>query len=166
MKSLAEHMSFYHRYHTKASTKLTHFIGVPIIVLSIMMILNWFTLGVRNGDSLNIMWLAVVLLSIYYAFLHWRLAIGMLIIFSIMGIIAHWLAYDSPNWIGGATAAALFVIGWVIQLIGHQFEGKKPALVDNFFQIFIAPIFLLAELLFLLGWLKALKKEVLARAQQ
>jgi uncharacterized membrane protein YGL010W len=56
--------------------------------------------------------------------------------------------------------ALLFVGGWRLQLIGHYFEGRKPALVDNVFQIFVAPIFLAAEVFFALGYKKNLRKNV------
>jgi uncharacterized membrane protein YGL010W len=56
--------------------------------------------------------------------------------------------------------AACFGIGWVFQLIGHAIEGKKPALLDNFFQVFVAPIFLMAELFFMLGLRQDLKRQV------
>ena len=48
--------------------------------------------------------------------------------------------------------AMLFVGGWILQLVGHVFEGRKPALADNLFQIFVAPIFLAAEVFFALGY--------------
>ncbi|MDH5211136.1 MAG: DUF962 domain-containing protein, partial [Betaproteobacteria bacterium] len=67
-----------------------------------------------------------------------------------------------------ATSAGWFVVffvgGWVIQLIGHVWEGRKPALVDNFFQIFVAPIFLAAEVFFALGYKPALHAAVQKRA--
>jgi uncharacterized membrane protein YGL010W len=53
--------------------------------------------------------------------------------------------------------AATFVGGWIIQLLGHYFEGRRPALVDNILQVFNAPLFLAVELLFLLGFRKDLK---------
>jgi uncharacterized membrane protein YGL010W len=59
---------------------------------------------------------------------------------------------------------AFFGGGWVIQLIGHAYEGRKPALVDNFFQIFVAPIFLAAEVYFALGYKPALHAAVQKRA--
>jgi uncharacterized membrane protein YGL010W len=58
--------------------------------------------------------------------------------------------------------AVTFVGGWILQLVGHAFEGRKPALVDNFFQVLIAPIFLMAELFFALGY----KREVAERVEQ
>ena len=39
------------------------------------------------------------------------------------------------------------------------FEGRKPALADNLFQIFVAPIFLAAEVFFALGYKPQLTPE-------
>lgn len=59
-------------------------------------------------------------------------------------------------------AAAVHVISWILQFIGHgKFEGRKPALVDNLVQaLFLAPLFVWYEILFKLGFYKNLKKEV------
>jgi uncharacterized membrane protein YGL010W len=66
--------------------------------------------------------------------------------------------------------AAWFVVflggGWVIQLVGHAVEGRKPALADNVLQIFVAPIFLAAEALFALGYKPALHAAVQKRARE
>jgi uncharacterized membrane protein YGL010W len=60
--------------------------------------------------------------------------------------------------------AILFVGGWILQLVGHVFEGRKPALADNLFQIFVAPIFLTAEAFFALGYKPELHAAVQKRA--
>jgi len=69
---------------------------------------------------------------------------------------------------GGATGwtwfAVLFVGGWILQLVGHVYEGRRPALTDNLFQIFVAPIFLCAELFFALGYKPKLHAAVQAGA--
>ena len=44
-----------------------------------------------------------------------------------------------------------FVLGWIIQIIGHIIEGRRPALADNILQIFNAPLFLTIEALSLAG---------------
>jgi uncharacterized membrane protein YGL010W len=46
---------------------------------------------------------------------------------------------------------ALFVGGWVLQFLGHHYEGKRPALIDNIFQAFIGPMFLVAEAMVVMG---------------
>jgi len=67
----------------------------------------------------------------------------------------------APGWIW---FAVLFVGGWILQLVGHVFEGRKPALADNLFQIFVAPIFLAAEVFFALGYKPKLHTAVQERA--
>ena len=36
-------------------------------------------------------------------------------------------------------------------MLGHAIEGRRPALADNLLQVFNAPLFLTAEVLFLFG---------------
>ena len=61
---------------------------------------------------------------------------------------------------GIARFGALFVGGWILQLVGHVFEGRRPALVDNLLQIFVAPIFLMAEVFFALGYKPEVRKRL------
>jgi len=56
--------------------------------------------------------------------------------------------------------AALFVGGWVFQFVGHAYEGRRPALVDNLFQAFIGPMFLVAETFIALGLREDLRRAV------
>jgi uncharacterized membrane protein YGL010W len=67
-----------------------------------------------------------------------------------------------PGW---AWFAVLFIGGWILQLVGHGFEGRRPALTDNLFQIFVAPIFLCAEIFFALGYKPGLQRAVEERAR-
>jgi uncharacterized membrane protein YGL010W len=78
-------------------------------------------------------------------------------------VAAAWIARQGAAF-GWTAFGALFVGGWIVQLVGHKFEGRKPALADNLFQIFIAPIFLCAELFFALGYKPKLHAAVQARA--
>jgi uncharacterized membrane protein YGL010W len=48
--------------------------------------------------------------------------------------------------------AVLFIGGWALQFLGHHYEGKRPALLDNIFQGFIGPMFLVAETLVASGY--------------
>lgn len=54
----------------------------------------------------------------------------------------------------------LFVIGWVFQFIGHYFEGRKPAFVDDIMGLAIGPLFVVAEVVFLLGLRQPLKADI------
>jgi uncharacterized membrane protein YGL010W len=59
-------------------------------------------------------------------------------------------------------AIAVHIVCWLLQFLGHgKFEGRAPALLDNLFQaIFLAPLFVWLELLFILGYRPELKKRV------
>ena len=58
----------------------------------------------------------------------------------------------------------MFVVGWVIQFIGHYYEGRKPAFVDDLIGLLVGPMFVVAEALFMLGWGKPLLAEIERRA--
>ncbi|EAQ90913.1 hypothetical protein CHGG_02848 [Chaetomium globosum CBS 148.51] len=57
---------------------------------------------------------------------------------------------------------AVNVVSWIAQFVGHgKFEGRAPALLDNLFQaIFLAPLFVWLELLFMVGYRPELKRRV------
>jgi uncharacterized membrane protein YGL010W len=65
---------------------------------------------------------------------------------------------STSAWLG--SSMAVFVFGWVLQFIGHYFEGKKPAFVDDLVGLLIGPLFVMAEVLFLLGFAKSLQQQI------
>ncbi|MEW5971468.1 MAG: Mpo1-like protein, partial [Pseudomonadota bacterium] len=58
-----------------------------------------------------------------------------------------------------------FVVGWVFQFVGHYFEKKKPAFVDDVIGLAIGPLFVLAEFIFILGFRKPLHARILQEAR-
>jgi len=160
MKSLEDQMSTYAAYHQDARNKATHFVGVPVIVLALMIPLSWLRLeGVTAA-----MVITAALLAYYLALDLW-LGLAMCVVMGALLWIAQLLA-DQGAFAGWIWFAILFVGGWILQLVGHVFEGRKPALADNLFQIFVAPIFLCAELFFALGYKPQLHSAVQERARR
>jgi uncharacterized membrane protein YGL010W len=164
MKNIEAQMSIYAAYHQDARNKATHFIGVPAIILSLYIPLAWIRL--QAGDvyvSAAMVFTAALL--IYYFVLDVPLALAMLIVMGALVWVGHQIAAMGfvQGWIW---FAVLFVGGWILQLVGHVFEGRKPALADNLFQIFVAPIFLAAEVFFALGYKPALHQGVQRRAME
>ncbi|MCS6480295.1 DUF962 domain-containing protein, partial [Burkholderia thailandensis] len=45
----------------------------------------------------------------------------------------------------------LCFVGWVIQFVGHYFEGRKPAFVDDLIGLIVGPLFVVAEVAFFAG---------------
>jgi uncharacterized membrane protein YGL010W len=162
MKTLEEQMSFYAAYHQDARNKATHFIGVPLIMLAILVPLTWLRVDLAGFGVSAAMLLAAAVL-VYYFVLDVPLALAMLLVIGLLIWLAEAIASLGAAR-GWAWFGVLFVGGWILQLVGHAFEGRKPALADNLFQIFVAPIFLAAEAFFALGYKPQLHQEVQRRA--
>ena len=166
MKTIEQQMSFYAAYHQDGRNKATHFIGVPAIMLSLFIPLSWirFEIGIADIPVTAAMLFAAVVL-VYYFVLDVPLALAMLVVTTALVWTAHQLA-NLGTLAGWIWFALLFVGGWILQLVGHVFEGRKPALADNLFQIFVAPIFLAAEVFFALGYKPQLHQRVQERARE
>jgi uncharacterized membrane protein YGL010W len=162
MQTLEQQMSFYAAYHQDARNKATHFVGVPMIIFGLFIALGWARFDVGGVTLTAAMVLAAVVL-VWYFLLDVPLALAMLVTNAVLLYLAD-LVSVQPIATGAIWFLAFFGGGWVIQLIGHVYEGRKPALVDNFFQIFVAPIFLAAEVFFALGYKPALHAAVQKRA--
>lgn len=164
MKTLEDQMSFYAAYHQDARNKATHFVGVPLIVFSLMIPLGWLR-GDFGGVSVSAALVVTAILFLYYLVLDVPLALAMGAVFALMLWAAEPLSQASLA-VSLAWFLILFVGGWALQLWGHVYEGRKPALVDNLFQIFVAPIFLAAEAFFALGYKPRLHEAVQRRAME
>jgi uncharacterized membrane protein YGL010W len=160
MKSLAEQLALYASHHTKPLTRMTHVLGVPLAVFSAMIFLGWFHLVIPNLLHITFLWLGLLILVIYYLYLDVIFGLIMLPILFILAATADVISQPIVTWHGFKIFLWLFGIGWALQLLGHLIEGKKPALLDNFSQAVIAPLFLLAELCFMFEWRLELKKRI------
>ena len=163
MKSLEDQMSVYAAYHQDARNKATHFVGVPVIMLSLFIPLAWLRVEIAGFTITAAMAFAALVLA-YYFVLDLALGLAMLIVTGALVWLGQTIAAQGAMQ-GWSWFAALFVGGWILQLVGHAFEGRRPALADNLFQIFVAPIFLAAEVFFALGYKPALRRRVEERAQ-
>jgi len=164
MQTLEQQMSFYAAYHQDARNKATHFAGVPMIIFGLFIALGWARLEVGGVTLTAAMLLAAVVLA-WYFLLDVPLALAMLVVNAGLLYLAD-LVSVQPLGTGIVYFLVFFGGGWVIQLVGHVFEGRKPALVDNFLQIFVAPIFLAAEVFFALGYKPGLRAAVQKRARE
>jgi uncharacterized membrane protein YGL010W len=155
VKTLDEQMAVYAAYHRNRWNRLTHFIGVPAIVFAILIPMTWVSLG--EGVTLAHVFLGAVLA--YYFLLDVPLALGTAVAIGVLFLAAKAAAATgaASGWIW---FGVFFVGGWIFQLVGHVFEGRKPALADNLFQIFVAPIFLVAEVFFALGLKHEVRKKI------
>src|SRR5262249_1682982 len=147
MKSMQEQLDTYAAYHQDPRNKLTHFFGVPLVAFALFVFLGWFrfvtapSLPLLSGAAL--FYLVVFL---YYLSLDWLVALVQAPFTVALLWLADWVALRSFTE-SVLVFLASFVGGWVIQLVGHALEGRRPALADNVLQIFNAPLFLTVEVL-------------------
>ena len=142
-------LATYASYHRDGRNRATHFIGIPLIVISLFIPLAWlrFELG---GYTISVGLLVGLAALALWIKLDWAIGLAMVLVLVPMWYLGERIAAMgmTTGWIVFALA---FVGGWVFQLVGHVFEGKRPALVDNLFQALIGPMFLMAEIFVWLG---------------
>jgi len=153
-------MAMYNAYHRNIYNCATHFIGVPLILFSILIPFSFVQFTFISGFPITLSLLSVIIICSLYSFV--KPLIGFLSIVTYMPLIiyAHKLSMSQDFSTLLFTALLCFISGWIFQFFGHFFEGRKPALMDNFLQIFMAPGFLVMEGIFSCGYMQSLKDEL------
>lgn len=158
MKTLTEHLAQYAAYHLDARNVATHVVGVPMIMLAVATLLArpvWPVGGLPVSPAVLVS-LACVL---FYLRLDARFGLTMAAWLAAFVALAHGLAAQSTAlWL--TAGIGLFVVGWAIQFLGHHYEGRKPAFVDDIVGLLIGPLFLVVKLAFALGWRLDLKADI------
>src|SRR5688572_18195155 len=154
-----EQMAMYTAYHLDTRNKLMHFIGVPAIAFSLLVPLAMIRIGALGGLEISVAMLFALAVMIYWIALDPPLGLATTLVFVPFVALAESLALHSSA-LAWSVFALCFVGGWIVQLVGHAFEGRRPALFDNLLQILIAPLFLVAEIAFALGLCKPLHASV------
>ncbi len=112
-----------------------------------------------------------LLVFLFYALYYLTLDFNTAIFFDVFLLFLYVQANSFYLTYGAASlkyALFLHVLGWYMQIHpGHTiFEGRKPALLDSFFQsLILAPLFVFYELLFWLGFKKELFTKIQKRVQ-
>jgi uncharacterized membrane protein YGL010W len=163
MKTFEQQLAQYAAYHRDPRNIATHFVGVPMIMFSVVVLLSRPALFHAGGLPVTAALLAAAATGAYYLRLHVGTGLLMVLLLAAMLWFAHGIAaLGTGTWL--AWGAGLFVIGWIIQAIGHVYEGRKPAFVDDLIGLIIGPLFVLCEALFALGLLPSAKSAVEAEA--
>jgi uncharacterized membrane protein YGL010W len=152
-------MAMYTTYHRDWRNRLTHFFGVPAIIFALLVAMGlwrWhiggydLSLGVAFALAVFVLWLVMDA----------GIALPLIVVLVPVLALAEFIAREAPAMTAWTVVAVFFIGGWVLQLLGHVYEGRKPALVENLFQIFVAPMFLVAEPIFALGFRRTLHDRV------
>jgi uncharacterized membrane protein YGL010W len=163
MRNTTELLSQYAEYHRDRRNIATHLVGVPMIVFAVGVLLARpaFALG---GLALSPAWLLFAVTAAWYL-TRGDLVVGAAVsaVVGVLVALAHGVAYGSTaSWLAWGVGA--FVVGWIIQFVGHYYEGRKPAFVDDLAGLLVGPMFVTAEVLFALGLCQPLHAEIVRRA--
>jgi uncharacterized membrane protein YGL010W len=162
MSAATDLMAQYAAYHRDRRNIATHFVGIPLIVFAVGALLAKPSFGI-GGWALTPAAILWGLSSLWYL-TRGNLALGLATSLANLLLIAAALPLgqlDTLPWL--AWSLGVFVVGWVAQFIGHYYEGRKPAFVDDLRGLLIGPMFVVGEALFALGWGKGLLAEIEAR---
>jgi uncharacterized membrane protein YGL010W len=155
----------YATYHRDRRNIATHMVGIPLIVLSLGVLLARPALAV-NGWAVTPGWVAFTLAALWWL-TRGSLVVGLAVsLGSAVLVLAGQMVgmAGTAAWLGWGLS--LFVLGWLIQFLGHYYEGRKPAFMDDLSGLLIGPMFVAAEALFAAGFQRELMGEIERRAGQ
>ncbi|UYN96728.1 MAG: DUF962 domain-containing protein [Enhydrobacter sp.] len=144
-------LAAYAAVHRDWRNKATHFVGIPVIVFSLLLALTQWSVDPGIGT------LPMALVVTIVAVLGWMaLDLGIGLVMAAIMAVAWYVAEafamalgPQPVW---TAFGVLFIGGWILQFLGHHYEGKRPALLSNIFQAFVGPMFLVAETMVAMGY--------------
>ena len=150
MSRLVRQLSAYAEYHRNGHNVATHMVGIPLILFGIGVLLSRPAMPLGAGLAITPMMIVAAVAAVGYLRIDGRFG-------AVLAAFLAIVAWAGSGVAAGTTGAWLamglgsFVVGWTLQFVGHYFEGRKPAFVDDLSSLFIGPLFVVAELAFLLG---------------
>jgi uncharacterized membrane protein YGL010W len=135
---LQAHFSDYSSFHRTPGNQACHYVGIPLIVLSLLALLARVPLFEAGGFTVTAAELVLLGATLFYLRLDAVLAVMML--------AASVLLAAAGRLIPVSAAVGLFVLGWVFQFVGHYvYEKKSPAFYRNFAHLLVGPLWILAK---------------------
>lgn len=136
--ALRSHFADYAAFHRTSGNKACHSLGIPIIVLSSLALLARVSLFAVGGFAVTLAEVLIAGFVLYYLTLDATLAGLMLVAYAALDV--------AGRFIGPWPAAGLFVIGWILQGIGHYvYEKNSPAFFRNFVHLAVGQLWILAR---------------------
>ena len=163
MRGATDLLVQYATYHRDRRNIASHFVGVPMIVFALGVLLAKPAFALA-GWALTPAWVVFAAAAAWYL-TRGNLQLG-LAVTAVVGVLVA-LAQrfgdsGTGTWLGCGIGA--LALGWLIQFIGHWHAGRKPAFVDDASGLLVGPMFVVAEGLFSFGWGKQLLAEIERRA--
>jgi uncharacterized membrane protein YGL010W len=130
MRKLDALLDQYGETHQNRINKAIHWVCVPLIM--------WSALAALWVASPLVTCVLVLLAIVYYARMSIAMALGMLGMAVAMIAVVPLLGANAL-----VLAAAVFVLAWIGQFVGHAIEGRKPKFMQDLQFLLIGPAWLL-----------------------
>jgi uncharacterized membrane protein YGL010W len=120
----------YGGYHKHPTNKAIHWICVPLIV--------WSVMGLLWSAAPLAAYIAIAAALAFYFWLSPPIALGMAVVLAAM-----LLALPSLGERALLVSAAVFVVAWIGQFIGHAIERSRPSFLEDVRSFLVGPAWLL-----------------------
>jgi uncharacterized membrane protein YGL010W len=132
-------LAHYGESHQNPTNEAIHMIAIPAIMLSLVGLL--FALHP---------WVAYVFVAaslVYYA----TLRSPAFLLTMLAGTALVLALVHAMGSLVLPVSAAIFVVAWIFQFIGHKIEGRKPSFFEDIQYLWVGPLFVLSKLFLRLG---------------
>lgn len=126
-------LAHYGESHRNPRNERIHFVAIPLIMLSL--------LGLLWAAHPWIAYAFAAASMVYYA----RLSLVFLLAMAVITLVAFGLVHAMGAWVV-PISAAIFVLAWIAQFIGHRIEGKKPSFFEDLQYLWVGPLLVLSKL--------------------
>lgn len=137
---------FYGMSHKKLRNEWGHWVGVPVVFLSILGMFSLFPLrDFCIGEFFCVGYFNVivtVLLTVFYWRLSKKIAMVMLVLILLSLFLVHQINQIAGDAAWGVYLVA-FAVAWLGQVFGLQYEGRRPSLFKDLQFLLIGPAWLL-----------------------
>ena len=132
-------LAHYGESHRDPTNELIHFAAIPAIMLSLV--------GLLFALHPWVAYLFVAASLVYYA----RLRAPAFLLTMLLSTALVLALVHAMGSLVLPLSAAIFVVAWIFQFIGHKIEGRKPSFFEDIQYLWVGPLFVLSKLFLRLG---------------
>lgn len=135
---LRAHFADYGSFHATPGNKACHSVGIPLIFFAVIALVSHVSLFRLGGFTVTLAEPVILAITLYYVRLDAALAAMMLILSAALAAAGRYVSVP--------VAVGLFVLGWVLQFVGHYvYEKKSPAFFRNVTHLLVGPLWIVAK---------------------
>ena len=131
-------LAHYEESHRHPTNEAIHCVAIPLIMVSL--------LGLLFALHPWVAYAFVLASLVYYARLSGVFLAAMTVLSALGLVLVHAMGEHVLS-----ISAAIFVLAWIGQFVGHKIEGRKPSFFEDLQYLWVGPMFVLSRLFLKLG---------------